>query len=59
LRSEMVLPPIYSRRKREAEASKPDVYTYDLIPKKVRVQVAQMLESGLGARGETLWGPHL
>jgi hypothetical protein len=43
------LPPIYSRRKREAEGKIDDVYTYDQIPQKVRVQVVQILREGLGS----------
>ena|SRR5271167_1679604 len=52
----MVLPPIYSRRKRQAEVSGPDVYNYDAIPHHVRVQVVQMLESGLGAMRSSIYG---
>jgi hypothetical protein len=44
----MTLPPIYSRRGRQADPSKIDVYIYDVIPKKVRVQVVQILGDGLG-----------
>jgi AbiJ N-terminal domain 4 len=43
-----LLPPIYSRRKRQADATGPDVYTYISIPSNVRVQVIHMLEAGLG-----------
>jgi hypothetical protein len=44
----MVLPPTYSRRKRRAQSAGPDVYVYDAISDRVRVQVVQILESGLG-----------
>jgi hypothetical protein len=44
----MVLPSTFSRRKRQAKASVPDVYNYDEIPNRVRVQVVQLIESGLG-----------
>jgi hypothetical protein len=44
----MSLPPTYSRRKREAEKTGEDVYVYDHIPQKVRVQVVQILGDGLG-----------
>jgi hypothetical protein len=46
-----LLPPIYSRRKRLAEAAGQDVYNYYEIPTRVRVQVIQMLEAGLGSVG--------
>jgi AbiJ N-terminal domain 4 len=44
----MSLLPIYSRRKRQAQPNAEDVYVYDQIPKKVRVQVVQILSEGLG-----------
>lgn len=44
----MSLPPTYSRRKREAEGKIDDVYVYDRVPQKVRVQVVQILRDGLG-----------
>ncbi len=44
----MPLPPTYSRRKRQAEAKGDDVYVYDRIPGKLRVQVVQILRDGLG-----------
>jgi hypothetical protein len=44
----MVLPPIYSRRKRQAETAGSDVYNYDAIPDRVRVQVVQLVASGVG-----------
>jgi hypothetical protein len=44
-----LLPPIWSRRKRQAQATGQDVYQYDTIPTRVRVQVIQLLEAGLGA----------
>jgi hypothetical protein len=47
-----LLEPTYSRRKRQAQATGQDVYQYDTIPTRVRVQVIQMLEAGLGA-GDT------
>jgi hypothetical protein len=43
----MSLPPTYSRRKREAEGMV-DIYVYDKVPKKVKVQVVQILRDGLG-----------
>jgi hypothetical protein len=43
----MSLPPIYSRRKREAQ-KEVDVYVYDQVPRKARVQVTQILRDGLG-----------
>jgi hypothetical protein len=54
-----LLPPIYSRRKRQAEATGQDVYNYIVIPLRVRVQVIQMLEAGLGkADRSTNMGGH-
>ena len=44
----MSLPPTYSRRKRQAERTGADVYVYDQVPNKVRVQVVQILREGLG-----------
>jgi tetratricopeptide (TPR) repeat protein len=44
----MPLPSIYSRRKRQAQAVD-DVYIYDQISKRVRVQVVQILSDGLGS----------
>jgi hypothetical protein len=44
----MSLLPIFSRRKREAEAKADDVYVYDKAPKKLRVQVVKLLSEGLG-----------
>jgi hypothetical protein len=53
-----LLPPIYSRRKRQAEATGQDVYDYVSIPSRVRVQITQMLESGLGlVFKQSLQGP--
>ncbi|MCJ2077245.1 hypothetical protein MKK68_16590 [Methylobacterium sp. E-016] len=48
LETEM-LTPTYSRRRRQQESSKNDVYEYDLISDKVRVQVVQILRSGMGS----------
>ena len=45
----MSLLPTYSRRKRQAQAND-DVYVYDQIPKRVRVQVVQILSEGLGSQ---------
>jgi hypothetical protein len=44
----MILPLTFSRRKRQAQAGGADVYEYDDIPRRVRVQVIHMLEEGLG-----------
>ena len=51
MRDTILLPPIYSRRKRQAEATGQDVYNYYELPTRVRVQVIQMLEAGLGSVG--------
>ena len=45
----MSLPPTYSRRKRQAQATD-DVYVYDQVPQRVRVQVVQILSEGLGSK---------
>jgi AbiJ N-terminal domain 4 len=52
----MVLPPIYSRRKRQAETAGSDVYIYDAIPDGVRVQVVQIIASGLGNNVSSAYG---
>jgi len=45
----MTLPQIYSRRKRQAEAAgSVDVYQYETIPPKLRVQVVQILRDAIG-----------
>jgi hypothetical protein len=60
LRDTILLTPIYSRRKRQAEATGQDVYNYNVIPTRVRVQVVQMLEAGLGSAGRsTNMGEHV
>jgi hypothetical protein len=54
----MDLPPIYSRRNRQVEPSESDVYSYNAIPANVRVQVVQILESGLGVPALSVYGNH-
>jgi hypothetical protein len=45
----MTLPPIYSRRKRQAEAAgSVDVYQYETTTPKFRVQVVQILQDAIG-----------
>ncbi len=44
----MALPDIFSRRKRRASGENVDVYTYDNIPNKLRVQVIQIVFEALG-----------
>ncbi|NTA16026.1 hypothetical protein G6M11_08440 [Agrobacterium tumefaciens] len=39
---------IYSKRKNRAEGSVPDVYEYDFIPDKLRVQISQIFSEYLG-----------
>lgn len=39
---------IYSRRKRRAENSEPDVYQYDQISESLRVQVRRIMEDAIG-----------
>jgi hypothetical protein len=53
----MSLPPTYSRRKRQAEKTGADVYVYDRVPQKVRVQVVQILREGLGPYSARVYGP--
>lgn len=43
-----MLPPTWSRRKRLAQSSGPDVYQYDAVPVPVRIQIVQILGDGLG-----------
>jgi len=43
-----MLPSLFSRRKREACPQSHDVYTYDDIPQKVRVQIVQILSDAIG-----------
>ena len=38
----------YSRRQREAQGETPDVYTYNAIPKPLRVQIRQILTDAIG-----------
>lgn len=44
----VALPQIYSRRKRQSQFTGLDVYQYDTVPARLRVQVAQMFNDGLG-----------
>lgn len=44
----MVLPPTYSRRKRQAQGSSPDVYVYDKIPRELRVQIIHIFSDSIG-----------
>lgn len=48
----MALPQIFSRRKRAASNVVTDVYSYDSIPAKVRVQIAQLILEGLDSYNE-------
>lgn len=43
---------IFSRRKRRAEQSEPDVYQYDEIPETLRVQVCRIFSKSIGAYKE-------
>lgn len=44
----MSLPALFSRRKRQSENGGADVYQYDDIPKKFRVQFCQILQAAIG-----------
>jgi hypothetical protein len=44
----VALPELYSRRKRQEQAQEADVYQYDSVPGRLRVQVVQILADGLG-----------
>ena len=48
----MVLLPTYSRRKKQAQGVSPDVYHYDRIPSKLRVQVIQIFNEAIGDYSE-------
>ena len=43
-----VLPPTYSRRKRQALGTSLDVYRYDEIPDKLRIQVTHIFSDAIG-----------
>ena len=47
----MTLPPTFSRRQRLATVRTPDVYTYDSIPQKLRVQAVQIVREAIGDYG--------
>lgn len=50
----MALPAIFSRRKRQlAAAGREDVYVYDQLPNKLRIQLTQIWDSGLRFSGQT------
>lgn len=44
----MALPDIFSRRKRLAQGEHSDVYSYDELPQKVRVQIIHILRDAIG-----------
>jgi AbiJ N-terminal domain 4 len=52
----MVLPPTYSRRMRQAQGGDPDVYYYDRIPHKLRVQVVHIFSDAIGDYSESNYG---
>ncbi|MCJ2041960.1 hypothetical protein MKK55_23830 [Methylobacterium sp. J-059] len=43
-----MLPPTYSRRRRLSEASDVEVYKYESVPKKVKVQTVQIIRGAIG-----------
>ncbi|PRH86554.1 hypothetical protein C5L14_14560 [Labrys okinawensis] len=47
----MSLLPIFSRRKRQSTSKGTDVYQYEVIPRKLQIQVVQLLEDGIGQYG--------
>jgi uncharacterized protein DUF7014/AbiJ-like protein len=52
----MVLPPTYSRRKRQAEGGSPDVYVYDRIPPHLRIQIIHIFSDAIGDYRESNYG---
>lgn len=44
----MVLPPTYSRRKRQSQGDRHDVYRYDGIPNTLRVQIIHIFSEAMG-----------
>jgi hypothetical protein len=44
----VALPQTFSRRKRQAQADRIDVYQYDTVPQRLRVQSVQIIHDGLG-----------
>lgn len=44
---------IYSRRKRRAEQTEPDIYEYDEIPQTLRVQVCNIFRKSIGIHNES------
>ena len=48
----MALPDLFSRRKRDAEGGGSDVYKYDEISRRLRVQIIQILVECIGHQGD-------
>lgn len=48
----MALPQLFSRRKRAVSNVVTDVYVYDEMPKKIRIQIVQIIQEGLGCYEE-------
>lgn len=49
----MALIPLFSRREREAQGDQPDVYVYDAVDSRVRVQMVQIVDEVVG---DPEWG---
>lgn len=55
----MALIPLFSRREREARGEQPDVYVYDAVEHRVRVQMVQIVDEVVGdpdsVVGDSVW----
>jgi hypothetical protein len=52
----MVLPPTYSRRKRQSEGNSPNIYHYDHIPPHLRIQIIHIFSDAIGDYNESNYG---
>jgi hypothetical protein len=52
----MVLPPTYSRRKRQSEGNSPNIYHYDHIPPHLRIQIIHIFSDAIGDYSESNYG---
>jgi AbiJ N-terminal domain 4 len=54
----MVLPDVYSRRKRQSEGAGPDVYQYNQVPLHLRVQIIHIFSDAIGDYIESDYGAY-
>lgn len=54
----MVLFPSFSRRRREQSQATPDVYLYDQLPERLRVQIVHIWSDAFGRWGSSVHGPN-